>query len=96
MDDEPDDPFNLYALASEYMLEDPAIALKYLQEVLFKHPRYLGTYYQLGKLYQSFGRIQEAKDSFQQGISLALELQNVKTLQELRTALNEILDEEYG
>ncbi len=92
--EEPDEPFNLYALASEYLAEEPETALQYLQELLFKHPRYLGTYYQIGKLYQSFDRTEEAKDAFHRGISLALELRNAKILQELRTALNEILDEE--
>ena len=92
--EEPNDPFNIYALASEYVTEEPNTALQLYEELLKNHPDYLGTYYQVGKLYQSFQQTEKAKETFEKGISLALKQQKSKTLSELRTALNEILDEE--
>ena len=91
--EEPDDPFNIYALANEYITNDPTKALEYFELLLEKHPEYLGTYYQAGKLYQSFNKLEEAKAIFESGITLAIKQVNSKTLNELRAALNEILDE---
>jgi len=92
--DEPDEPFNIYALATEYAEEEPLTALNYYELLLEKHPSYLGTYYQLGKLYFSIGLKEKAKMTFEKGIDLAIIKQNSKTLNELRSALNELLDEE--
>jgi tetratricopeptide (TPR) repeat protein len=92
--EEPNDPFNIYALASEYITEEPETALKLYEELLKAHPDYLGTYYQAGKLYQAFQQNEKAKEIFEKGISLAFKQQKSKTLNELRSALNEILDEE--
>lgn len=92
--EEPNDPFNIYALASEYISEEPENALKLYEELLKDHPDYLGTYYQAGKLYQAFQQNEKAKETFEKGISLAFKQQKSKTLNELRSALNEILDEE--
>ncbi len=93
--DEPNDPFNVYALATEYVKEEPLTALSYFEKLLEKHPDYLGTYYQAGKLYQAFQETEKAKATFEKGIALAFQQQKSKTLNELRSALNEILDEEY-
>jgi len=95
IEEEPNDPFNVYALANEYILEEPKTALGYFEQLLFQHPDYLGTYYQAGKLYQSFGEIEKAKRVFEQGIELGLKQTKAKTVNELRNALNEILDEEW-
>lgn len=92
--EEPNDPFNIYALANEYINNEPQIALAHFEKLLKNHPDYLSTYYQAGKLYYSFGEADKAKKVFERGITLALKQVNSKTLNELRAALNEILDEE--
>ena len=92
--EEPNDPFNLYALGTEYLSLAHPTALFYFEKLLLEHPQYLATYYQLGKLYQSLGQTTEAISVFEKGISLAREQQKTKTMNELRSALNEILDEE--
>ena len=69
--------------------------MKLFEEILKNHPDYLGTYYQAGKLHQVFQQNEKAKEIFQLGITLAFNQQKVKTLNELRSALNEILDDEY-
>jgi len=94
IEEEPNDPFNIYALANEYISVQPQLALEYFEELIKNHPDYLGTYYQAGKLYSSFGNPEKAKMAFEQGISLALRQNKAKTLNELRGALNEILDDE--
>ena len=92
--EEPNDPFNWYALANEYITEDPQKSLAYFEKLLKDFPDYLGTYYQAGKLYFAFKDIEKSKAIFELGIQLALKQNNSKTLNELRGALNEILDED--
>lgn len=92
--DEPDDPFNLYALATEYLQEEPLVALGYFEELLTRFPDYLGTYYHAGKLYYALGQSEKSKEVLQKGITLGLQQTKAKAVNELRNALNEILDEE--
>lgn len=47
VEDDPNDPFNLYALALEYQKQNPAKAGKLFELLLAKHPDYLPTYYSL-------------------------------------------------
>ena len=94
LEEEPEEPFNLYALAMEYLGEHPSMALSYFETLLAKHPDYLGTYYHAGKLYQAFQKEQVAKEIFEKGIALAIRLKETKALAELRNAWNELLDEE--
>ena len=88
--DEPNDPFNLYALATEYSSDKPHIALHYFEQLLEKHPDYLGTYYHAGKLYQAFGKLEKAKQVLEKGIALAQQQLKTKALNELQSALNEL------
>jgi tetratricopeptide (TPR) repeat protein len=92
--DEPNDPFNLYALAVEYLPSEPLKAKEYFEQLLAKHPDYLGTYYHAGKLFYSLGETAKGKKTLEEGIALAFAQQKTKALNELRSALNEILDEE--
>jgi len=92
--EEPNEPFNIYALANEYITEEPQTALKYFEQLLANYPEYLGTYYQAGKLFAAFGQVNNARAIFESGISLALKQTNLKTMNELKGALNELLDEE--
>ena len=92
--EEPDEPFNLYALATEYVEEQPKTALSYFEQLLDKFPDYLGTYYHAGRLYYAFGKVDKATEVLKKGIELALGQRQAKALAELRNALNEILEDE--
>jgi hypothetical protein len=48
--EEPDDPFNIYALAMEYQKTDVKKALDHFALLLQNHDSYLPTYYQAAKL----------------------------------------------
>lgn len=88
--EDPNDPFNIYALALEYQKHDIAKALFYFNELLNNHPDYLPTYYHLGKLYQELQEREKGLAVFQQGIEKAKLKQDSKTLRELQAAYLEL------
>lgn len=91
--EDPNDPFNAYALAMEYRNTDPTKAMKYFDELLEKHPSYLATYYQAAQLAFENANIDKAHKLYALGIELATHQQQHKTLKELRGALQLMLDE---
>ncbi len=77
LENEPNDPFLNYALATEYVvLGERALALTYFEDLISKHPDYVGTYYHLGKLYETLGRKEEAITTYKNGIEVANKQQN--------------------
>ena len=84
---EPDDPFLVYAIAMELRLENPPKALEYLEDLLVRFSGYLPAYYQAGKLYEDLGNDEAAKDAYRRGMSLAEKSGDLKTFQELKSAL---------
>ena len=90
---DPGDSFTIYAIALEYLKENPENAKKYLDILLEKHPDYLPTYYQAGLLYQSMNEAEKAITIFEKGIALAEKTGNLMTKRELQNALNELLFE---
>ncbi len=91
--EDPNDPFNIYALAMEYLGSDRQKALYYLEGLLKWHPNYLPAYYQAGKLYADLGQPEKALETFKMGQSLADALGQAKTLDELRRAERMLRDE---
>ncbi len=87
LENEPNDPFLKYALATEYWgLKQTDKALEYFEELVKIHPNYTGTYYHLGKLYESLDRKLEAIKIYEAGMKITkqqgdnhafLELQSV-------------------
>lgn len=93
MKEEPNEPFNYYALANEYLAEDAEKALKFFQQCKEQFPDYLPTYYQLAKLFEEFEEEEKALAVYQEGISLAKIQGEHKTLGELNTAYQNLLFE---
>lgn len=91
--DDPEDPFNHYALALEYCKTDEMHALKIFETLIKNHRQYIPTYYQLAKLYDHTGQKEKAIQTFNDGIAIAREQRDLKTLRELTAALEELLDE---
>jgi lipoprotein NlpI len=89
--EDPNDPFSKYALALEYQKTDTDKALEIFNQLLIDHRHYVPTYYHLGKLYQEYGTIVEAIRVFELGISEAKKQNEMKALQELQAALQEVL-----
>lgn len=90
--EEPEDPFNWYALALEVSKPNPSRASELFEYVLEKYPDYLPSYYHAGNLFLSIGNEKRAKEILQAGVNLARQKGEQKTMGELRTLLDELMD----
>lgn len=91
---EPNDPFILYAIATEYRNHDPKKAREYYDILLTHHPEYLATYYHAALLFIELNEDALAEETFKKGIALAQKQGNSLSLRELQNAYNEFLFEE--
>ncbi len=91
--EEPHDPFNVYALAMEYMTNQPERARAYFDQLLTEHPAYLATYYHAAVLYAEQGNTDRATELYEQGMALAKAQNNQKTLLELQRAKQAMEDD---
>lgn len=92
-DEDPDDPFNLYALALEYLKHDVGKSAVFFEKLLQEHKDYLPTYYHAAKFFQERGEKEKATEIFETGIALAKKKNDYKTLRELRSAFDEMMFE---
>jgi tetratricopeptide (TPR) repeat protein len=88
--DEPNDPFNIYAVAIEYLKLDSAKALSFFETLVKDHPEYLPTYYTFGKMLQQEKDFARAKQLFEKGIEQGVASKNMKAVGELKNALSEL------
>ncbi|MEJ1239922.1 tetratricopeptide repeat protein [Chryseolinea sp. T2] len=84
--EDPDDPFNLYALALEYLKTDTTKAQSLFEQLTDRHKDYVPTYYQLGQLYAEQGRTEEAIQTFERGVVAARNAGDNKALREMEGA----------
>ena len=92
-EEDPNDPFNIYALAIEYMKSDASQAALYFNKLLNEHADYLPTYYHAGAFFAETGDVMKAEEIYQKGVELARRQNNAKALRELQGAYNNLLDE---
>jgi tetratricopeptide (TPR) repeat protein len=90
-EEDPNDPFNLYALATEYKSRDPLKALTYFELLIENHADYVPTYYHLAHLYLELNLEEKAKTTFEKGIQKATERQEMLLLRELKSAYDEFM-----
>ncbi len=90
-EEDPHDPFNLYALALEFLKIDLKKSRDFFEILLNLHKKYLPTYYHAAKLYLELGEKEKAITVFEDGISLARSLQDTKALRELQSAYDELM-----
>lgn len=90
-EEDPGDPFNLYALAQEYLKSAPEKSRHLFETLLQQHADYLPTYYHAAKLFQEMNEKEKAIRIFENGIELAKKLNDTKALRELRSALDELM-----
>ncbi|HEX5625801.1 MAG TPA: tetratricopeptide repeat protein [Saprospiraceae bacterium] len=87
----PEDSFLLFALAKEFEKEmEFTSAVGRYQRLIIQDPSYLGAYYHLGQLFIRIGDRDQARSTFQQGISKSLELNDLHARSELQAALREL------
>ncbi|MCK5368273.1 MAG: tetratricopeptide repeat protein [Cyclobacteriaceae bacterium] len=89
--EDPNDPFNIYALATEYKSIDPEKALTYFELLIENHPDYVATYYHLAHLYLELEKDEEAKITFENGIEKATINNEDLMLRELKSAYDEFM-----
>lgn len=93
---DPNDPFVLYALATEYNTSnDTEKALGYYLKLITDHPDYVGTYYHLGKLYQKIEEMELALDIYQKGMIAARKKGDMHAFSELQGAYNSAAGLDY-
>ena len=89
IENDPNDPFVLYALATEYnSLNDKDQVFSYYLRLVSDHPTYVGTYYHLGKLYEKNGEQAVAITIYQQGMVAARNKGDMHAFSELQGAFN--------
>ncbi|MEP1085712.1 tetratricopeptide repeat protein [Algoriphagus sp.] len=91
--EEPENPFNWYALALEFREKDQDEANTLFSKLLREHPTYLATYFPAAHLFAEMGELDQSKVVFESGIELAREQKNTKALQELQNAYQNFLFE---
>lgn len=92
--EEPGEPFNVYALAMEYLNGSPEDAKQCFDQLLTEHPDYLPTYYHAAALYAGRNERDRAAELYEKGIALARVQKNSKILQELERARQTFEDDE--
>lgn len=80
----PEDPFNYYALALEYISGAPQEAERLFGKLLSDFPDYLPVYYQAANYHFEKGDYSKAGELFTTGIALAEKQKNEKALRELK------------
>jgi len=89
----PNDPFLLYALATEYLPIDTSQSLFYYEKLLSEHPSYTATYYHLAALYVALEQMENARTTYQKGIEVCEKQAERHNLMELRRAYQEFEQE---
>lgn len=91
--EDPNDPFTIYALATEYLKTDVQKSVDYFSILLNNHEDYTGTYYHAANLYFKLGQLEKAEEVYKKGLEITLKAKDMKANQELRSAYNQFLDE---
>lgn len=93
---EPNDPFLKYALATEYLNgNEISKALFYYEDLINNHSDYVGTYYHLGKLYETLDRKADALTTYQTGMKVARNANDNHAFSELQTVYNSAAGLDY-
>lgn len=86
IEEDPNDPFPKYAMALEYLKDKKSISRQLFEELLEKHPDYVGTYYHAAALYAELGELDLAEATYTRGISIAKAQNEAHSLKELQSA----------
>ncbi|OZI05270.1 enzyme of heme biosynthesis [Siphonobacter sp. BAB-5385] len=92
-EEEPNDPFNWYALTLEYQKSDPQKAGEGYDKLVQDFPGYVPTYYHAGQFWAEAGEEEKAKAIYEAGIHQAEQAKDFHALRELKGALQRWMDE---
>jgi tetratricopeptide (TPR) repeat protein len=86
---DPNDSFSRYALALELEKENRiSDAIPQLREVIARDPVLAAAYYHLGRLLAKSGSIDEAREIYSRGLSVAANAGDQRTRNEMQEALD--------
>lgn len=89
LQNDPTDPFLVYAIAQEYHRGDEAgLAEEWYLRLIQEHPDYVATYYHLGKLYEGQNKTSPAIAMYTEGVKRAKLAGDRHAEGELREALS--------
>jgi len=94
LEEEPNDPFNIYAIAMEYIKSDKPRAQQLLEKPLKEHPSYIPTYDHAGKRFGETGHKSVAENVYTKGMEESRKAGNNHAFSELQRAYNQLKDEE--
>jgi len=96
LESDPNDPFIVYALATEYNNQnDTEKAYSFYLQLTEKHPDYVGTYYHLGKLLEKDNQKDKAIEIYQKGMQVARNKRDMHAFSELQGAYNSAAGLDY-
>jgi len=95
LEEDPEDPFTLYALATEYRSSDKAKAMLFYEQLLAEHKDYVGTYYHAAKLYEELGQNDTAEHTYKKGMQVSRQQGNLHAFSELQQAYNKMMGLDY-
>ncbi len=96
LENEPNDPFLKYALATEYLnANEQEKAIQYYEDLLQNHPDYVGTYYHAGKLYEQLDRKTDAISTYLRGMEVARSAKDMHAFSELQGVYNSAMGLDY-
>ena len=92
VEEEPDDPFNRYALALETLKSDSDKAYQLFEELIKGNAEYLPTYYPFAQLLVERKNSIRAEEIFKAGLEMARKQKDAKAVREIQTAWNDWKD----
>lgn len=84
--EDPDDPFNYYALALEYQSADKNQATRYFDKLLRDFPDYLPAYYHAAAFFINAESTDKVRQIYEKGIELSIRQSNLHAKKELENA----------
>ena len=93
VEEEPENPFNYYALALENIDFDMNSATFFFKMLLEQYPDYLPTYFHAASFFADLGDISHSKNIYEKGIQLANSQNNEKAISELKNRYQNFLFE---
>ncbi|ALJ00963.1 hypothetical protein [Rufibacter tibetensis] len=94
-EEDPNDPFTLYALAMEYRPTDTGKARFFYEKLMAEHPEYVGTYYHAASLYLQLEEPELAQQAYQKGMQVSRQSGQLHAFSELQQAYNKMMGLDY-
>jgi Tfp pilus assembly protein PilF len=92
-EEDPNDPFNIYSLALEYLKTNLPKSKALFDLLLIRYPEYIPTYYHAAHLLQQLNEKDRAVEVYQKGMAMAKKANDHKALRELQSAHDELVYE---